>query len=57
MVFAQSVAEYGALSAFAAGLQHAAYNAQLWFEDNPTTWVSIVVIVCLILILRRKRAR
>ena len=56
MILAQSVAEYGALSSVVAGIQHAAYEAGQWIEDQgPAIWLAILALLCVILIVRRRR--
>lgn len=56
-MFAQSVVEYSALSSLGAAIQQTAYSAERWVEEmNPMLWVPIIAIVCLWLIVRRRKS-
>lgn len=57
MIFAQAIAEYGAIASMVAGVQHLAYSAQTWVENHAaTTWITIGVIVFLWLAFTRLRS-
>jgi len=56
-MFAQSLVEYGALSAMIAGLEHAASSAYEWVEGlGSTAWIVIGAVVLAALFVRRTRA-
>jgi len=51
MIFAQAVAEYGALASMTAAAQRALYSAEDWVSNQgPSTWMfaGAVVVLCLV---------
>jgi hypothetical protein len=57
MLFAQAVAEYGAIAAMVAGVQHMAHTAQTWAESHVTeTLIVAGIIVFLGLAFFRQRS-
>ena len=58
MIFAQAVAEYGAIASMVAGAQQAAANTLTWVEAHattPSTWMTIGAIVVAVLAIARFR--
>jgi hypothetical protein len=56
VIVAQAIAEYGAVAAIVAGVQHAMDGAQTWVGRNPTTaLITLGALVLIGLILTRRR--
>ena len=56
MIFAQAVAEYGAIASMTAAAQHAVYSAEDWIlSQGSSTWMFVGAMVLLGLVVARFR--
>ena len=54
-LFAQSLAEYGLLSAMRASIEDVAYSVRMWVSGiSSTTWTVLAVVGLLALIVQRR---
>jgi hypothetical protein len=55
MMFAQTLAEYGAIAAVVAGVRQLAYSVSTWLETRPPAlWVALGAVVVVWLFARRR---